>query len=164
MELSARLKAYAKTLAGKEQLVVTAFARALEVIPRQLADNAGFDSMDLMNLLRKEHGTQNTEDSRNMGIDIDNEGVSNCFEKGIWEPASNKRNCISSASEAACLVVSIDETVRSPSSDKPGAPDSSGVGLGRGGTPISAAMGGQGMQGLVGRGRGVRAFKGRGGG
>ena len=57
MEVSRLLREYAKTIAGKQQLVVQAFAKALEVIPQQLCDNAGFDSTDVLNALRKKHST-----------------------------------------------------------------------------------------------------------
>ena len=55
MELSKYLRGYARTVAGKEQLIITAFAKALEVIPRQLCDNAGFDSTNILNRLREKH-------------------------------------------------------------------------------------------------------------
>ena len=55
MELSKYLRDYSKTVAGKEQLIIAAVARALEVIPRQLCDNAGFDSMNILNRLRQKH-------------------------------------------------------------------------------------------------------------
>ena len=55
MELSKYLRDYSKTVAGKEQLIIGAVARALEVIPRQLCDNAGFDSMNILNRLRQKH-------------------------------------------------------------------------------------------------------------
>lgn len=55
MELSKHLRAYANTLTDKRQLIVAAFARALEVIPRQVAENCGFDSTDIMNELRAAH-------------------------------------------------------------------------------------------------------------
>ena len=57
MEISRTLKEYSRTIAGKQQLVVAAFARALEIIPRQLAENAGFDSTDILNKLRQFHTT-----------------------------------------------------------------------------------------------------------
>ena len=60
MEVSRLLREYAKTIAGKQQLVVQAFAKALEVIPQQLCDNAGFDSTDVLNALRKKHSTDLT--------------------------------------------------------------------------------------------------------
>jgi len=55
MELSKYLRAYALTVQGKQQPIIAAFAKALEVIPRQVADNAGFDSTDILNLLRQRH-------------------------------------------------------------------------------------------------------------
>ena len=55
MELSKYLRDYSKTVAGKEQLIIAAVARSLEVIPRQLCDNAGFDSMNILNRLRQKH-------------------------------------------------------------------------------------------------------------
>lgn len=55
MELSRYLRDYARTVAGKEQLIITAVAKALEVIPRQLCDNAGFDSTNILNRLRERH-------------------------------------------------------------------------------------------------------------
>ena len=55
MALSRYLKEYAKTIGGKLQVGITAFARALEVIPRQLCDNAGFDATDILNKLRQKH-------------------------------------------------------------------------------------------------------------
>jgi T-complex protein 1 subunit eta len=98
-----------------------------------------------------------------IGVDVLHESICNTFDSGVWEPAANKLNAIAAATEAACVILSIDETVRNPQSAKPGAPDAQGVGLQRGG-PVSQGMGGQGMAGLVGKGKGVRAFKGRGGG
>lgn len=55
MELSKRLKEYAVKVSGKEQLVMNMFAKALEIIPRTIADNAGLDSLDLINKLRSKH-------------------------------------------------------------------------------------------------------------
>jgi len=55
MELSKRLKDHAVKISGKEQLVMNMFSKALEVIPRTIADNAGLDSLDLINKLRNRH-------------------------------------------------------------------------------------------------------------
>jgi T-complex protein 1 subunit eta len=184
MEIAARMKQHALTIAGKTQLIVLGFARALEIIPRQLADNAGVDSTDIMNKLRRDHA-QVTEGGRWIGVDVlqdasvlyssdsdaaSSSGVCDTLERGVWEPATNKSNALAAAAEAACVILSIDETVRNPQSEKPGAP-SQGVGLGaggggRGGRMVSEAMGGRGMAGMMGRGggrRGVNYFKGKGG-
>ena len=55
MELSKYLRDYSRTIAGKEQLLIGALAKALEVIPRQLCDNAGFDATNILNKLRQKH-------------------------------------------------------------------------------------------------------------
>eukprot|EP00941_MAST-03F_sp_MAST-3F-sp1_P001406 g1406.t1 len=177
MELSKELKRYADTIEGKLQTVVTAFAKSLEVIPRQLSDNAGFDSTDIVNKLRKKH-FQDPENGKWYGVDIDNEGICNTFEKYVWEPESSKINSITAATEAACIVLSVDETVRNPRSEaqpnKPaGRPGLAGAqGYGMGGKPaLSAGMGGGGLKGLAnmlagGKGPnipGMKTFKGRGG-
>jgi T-complex protein 1 subunit eta len=78
----------------------------------------------------------------------------------IWEPALNKANSIYAACEAACVILKIDETVRNPRSQDPGAADKSGVSLQQQQQRTSAAMGGRGMAGMMGRGgRGVRRLK-----
>lgn len=55
MELSKYLRDFSRTIAGKEQLIIAAVAKSLEVIPRQLCDNAGFDSTNILNRLRQAH-------------------------------------------------------------------------------------------------------------
>lgn len=108
MELSKYLREVAKTIAGKEQLIISAVARALEVIPRQLCDNAGFDGIEILNKLRSAHAKGETW----AGIDFKTETVSNNMDKFIWEPALVKINAILSAIEAAVLLLSVDETIR----------------------------------------------------
>jgi T-complex protein 1 subunit eta len=172
MELSHTLRMHSRTIQGKQQLIMNAYARAFEVIPRQLAENAGIDSTDVLNRLRKEHATAKGDEGRWFGVDVLNEGICNTLDSGVWEPAANKLNSLAAATEAACCILSIDETVRNPQSEKPGAA-SQGVGLGPGGgggggrgrRMVSEAMGGRGMAGMMGgRGRrGVNAFKGKGG-
>jgi len=177
MELSKELKRFADSIEGKLQSVVTAFAKSLEIIPRQLSDNAGFDSTDIVNKLRKKHFSD-PENGKWFGVDIDNEGICNTFTKYVWEPESSKINSISAATEAACVILSVDETVRNPRSEaqpnKPsGRPGLAGAqGRGMGGAPaLSAGMGGGGLKGLAnmlsgGAGPnipGMKTFKGRGG-
>jgi len=172
MELSHILRMHSRTILGKQQLIMNAYARAFEVIPRQLAENAGIDSTDVLNRLRKEHATAKGDEGRWFGVDVLNEGICNTLDSGVWEPAANKLNSLAAATEAACCILSIDETVRNPQSEKPGAP-SQGVGLGPGGgggrgntkRMVSEAMGGRGMAGMMGgRGRrGINSFKGKGG-
>ena len=112
MELSRFLREYARTIKSKLQLVISAYAQALELIPRQLAENAGFDSTDVVNELRAKHAQGN----RWYGVDIENEGVCDTFKTFVWEPALLKSNALAAATEAACLILSVDETVRNPKS------------------------------------------------
>ena len=91
-----------------------AFARALEIIPRQISNNAGLDSTDVLNKLRMRHAKGELW----AGVDVDGaEGVRNNMEAFVWEPSLVKVNAISSATEAACLILSVDETVRNPQSE-----------------------------------------------
>ena len=128
MEISKYLREYSKTIAGKQQLLVAAFAKALEVIPRQLCENAGFDGTDILNKLRMKHAKGEIW----AGVDFETESTANNFEKFVWEPALVKVNAIQSAAEAACLILSVDETVKNEESAGP----PQGVPGGRGGAGI----------------------------
>lgn len=118
LELSRYLRFIAKKdFDGKLQLVIHSFAKALEVIPRTIADNAGLDSVLVINKLRKKHHMQEN-DSKYFGVDINSdEGVCNTYKKFVWEPTLVKINAISSATEAACTILRIDETVKNPKSE-----------------------------------------------
>ncbi|OUM61655.1 hypothetical protein PIROE2DRAFT_69583 [Piromyces sp. E2] len=118
MELSRYLREYSRTIEGKQQLIIAAFAKALEVIPRQIADNAGFDATDILNKLRQKHAT---DGNQWFGVDINSESISNNYDNFVWEPALVKINILSASTEAANLILSVDETVRNPQSEKPDA-------------------------------------------
>lgn len=108
MEVSAFLHAYAdKDVRNKQQPIIKAFAKALEVIPRQLCDNAGIDATDILNRLRVEHKKGNIW----AGVDFIEEGIANNMEKFVWEPSLVKINALQAATEAACLILSVDETI-----------------------------------------------------
>jgi T-complex protein 1 subunit eta len=107
-------------------------------------------------------------DGKWWGVDIDKEGICDTYAGAVWEPATSKINSMASATEAACLVLSVDETVRNPKSQQEGGGMPGGGAPGRGGgmggnKKISAALGGKGMQSLIGKGRGVRVMQGKGG-
>lgn len=117
IEISKALRDYSKTIGGKLQVVINAFAKALEIIPRTLADNAGLDSNDILNKLRKKHAVD--KDGRHFGVDVDGPtGIQNTYEGFVWEPLNIKKNILTSATEAACSVLSIDETVKNPSNEE----------------------------------------------
>lgn len=114
MELSAYIRKHALSIPGKLQLIIAAFAKALEIIPRQICDNAGLDSTDILNKLRMKHAN----DGKWFGVDVDGpSGVRDNMDAFVWEPSLVKVNAISSAAEAACLILSVDETVRNPQSE-----------------------------------------------
>lgn len=108
MELSRFLREHSKTIAGKQQLVMGAFARALEIIPRQLCENAGLDGIELLNVLRATHA----KGEMWFGIDFHKELVGDNMQAFIWEPALVKINALESATEAATLLLSVDETIK----------------------------------------------------
>jgi len=110
MEISKFLREYSRTIAGKEQMIISAFAKSFEVIPRQLCENAGFDATDILNKLRQKHA----EGGIWFGVDVNKEDISDNFEATVWEPAVVKINSITAASEASCLLLSIDETIKAP--------------------------------------------------
>jgi T-complex protein 1 subunit eta len=114
LELSAFIRDHAYSIPGKLQLVMAAFAKALEIIPRQICDNAGLDSTDILNKLRMKHANGD----KWYGVDVDGaSGIRDNYDAFVWEPSLVKINAISSATEAACLILSVDETVRNPQSE-----------------------------------------------
>jgi T-complex protein 1 subunit eta len=119
MEVSKFLRAHALTIEGKGQLIISAFAKSLEVVPQQLCDNAGFDATDILSALRRKHAQD--EDGKWFGVDIAEGDICDTFESGVWEPSDNKCNSLGAAAEAACVILSIDETVVNPKSQDPGA-------------------------------------------
>nr|CAD7586349.1 unnamed protein product [Timema genevievae] len=124
MELSRALRDYSRSIAGKEQLLIGAIAKALEVIPRQLCDNAGFDATNILNKLRQKHA----QGFSWYGVDINKEDISDNFEACVWEPAVVKINALTAASEATCLILSVDETIKNPKSGDGQPPMGRGMG------------------------------------
>ena len=116
MEVARYLHEHALTICGKEQLVVNAFAAALEALPRQLADNAGYDSTVVLNQLRQKHNegvcSDKTREGLWFGVNVEEEGICDTMLAGIWEPALVKTNAITAATEAACVILSVDETIK----------------------------------------------------
>jgi len=112
MALSRTLRDYSRTLAGKEQYIIASYAKSFEIIPRQLCENAGFDATNILNKLRQKHA----ENCIWFGVDITREDVVDNLHAAVWEPAVVKINAITAASEAACLILSVDETIKVPKS------------------------------------------------
>ena len=103
MELSAHLREHSRTIYGKQQLLIAAYAKALEVIPRTVAANAGMDPTDVLNKLRMKHAHGGTW----FGVDVVENGICDTFESFVWEATVMKRNALAAATEAACLILSV---------------------------------------------------------
>jgi len=131
VELALRLRAYASTVGGREQLAIEAFADALEVIPKTLAENAGLDQIDSLVALRSAH----EKGTKSAGLDMDSGKAVDMLKLGVVEPLRVKTQAINSAAEAAVMILRIDDVIASKSG--PG-----GMPGGAGGMP--GGMGGMG--------------------
>ncbi len=107
IEVAKQLRVYAKSVGGREQLAIEAFADSMEVIPRALAENAGLDPIDVIVDLRAKH----EKDGVRMGIDVYNGKVKDMYEAGVIEPLRVKTQAIDSASEVAVMVLRIDDVI-----------------------------------------------------
>lgn len=117
MELSRYLREYLRTISGKQQLVLNGFAKALETIPRTLAENSGMDSTDVLNKLRQKH-SQDGDEGIWFGVDVINSRIANMYKEFVWEPELVRINVITAATEAACTILSVDQTIRNPKSEQ----------------------------------------------
>ena len=107
IEVSLKLREWAPSLGGREQLAAEAFASALEIIPRSLAENAGLDPIDILVELKKAHEEGNVH----AGIDVDNGKVVDMRELGVLEPLRVKTQAIESATEVAVMLLRIDDVI-----------------------------------------------------
>ena len=116
MELSRFLREYLRQISGKQQLVINGFAKALEIIPKILSENSGMDSTDVLNKLRQKHNQD--EEGTWYGVDVINGRVANMYKEYVWEPELVRINVISAATEAACTILSVDQTIKNPKSEQ----------------------------------------------
>jgi thermosome len=107
MELAKRLSEYADSVGGREQLAIKAFAEAMEIIPRSLSENAGLDPVDMVVKLRTMHGKKGAT----YGLDVFENDVVDMYKKGVIEPRKVKEQAIKSASEAAVMILRIDDII-----------------------------------------------------
>jgi archaeal chaperonin len=108
IEVSLKLKNYAKTIGGREQLAIEAFADVLDIIPKTLAESAGLDAIDTIVSLRSKH-----QDSKNkfVGVDVINGVLADMKEKRVIEPLNVKTQAITSAEEVAEMILRIDDII-----------------------------------------------------
>ncbi len=107
-EVAKRLKDYASKVGGREQLAIEAFADSIEIIPRTLAENAGLDPIDIMVELRSAH---QKKDGLWMGVDVFKGGTKDMLKSGVLEPLKVKEQAIKSATEAASMILRIDDVI-----------------------------------------------------
>ncbi|MFA9416318.1 thermosome subunit alpha [Natrinema sp. HArc-T2] len=107
IDLSLALRDYADSVGGREQLAVEAFADALEVIPRTLAENAGLDPIDSLVELRSAHDGGDT----GAGLDAYTGDTIDMDAEGVYEPLRVKTQAIESATEAAVMLLRIDDVI-----------------------------------------------------
>jgi len=115
-ELQMRIRDYAATVGGRVQLAIEAFANAFEVIPRTLAENSGFDTIDKVVALRKVHA----DGAKYAGLNVYTGEVVDMREAGVIEPERVKTQAIKSATETAMLLVRVDDMMITQAG-KPGA-------------------------------------------
>ena len=144
VELARRLRDYADSVEGREQLAVEAFGDAVELVPRVLAENAGLDSIDTLVDLRAAHDGGDVT----AGLNVFTGEVEDTFEAGVVEPAHAKEQAISSAAEAANLVLKIDDIISAGDLSTEGDGEEGGPG-GPGGAPGGMGGMGGGMGGMM---------------
>ncbi|HLN46071.1 MAG TPA: thermosome subunit beta [Candidatus Sulfotelmatobacter sp.] len=137
MEVARALRGYAETLPGREQLAVRSFGEAMEIVPLTLGENAGLDPVDLLLELRTRH----EKGEKWAGVDVFEGKIKDMSNLGVYEPMSVKKQTIKSATEAATMILRVDDVIASGKMKAPRMPPG-GMGGGMGG------MGGMGMGGM----------------
>ncbi len=107
IEVARQLRLYAKSLSGREQLAALAFAEALEIVPRTLAENAGLDPLDILARLRSAHD----QGQRWAGLNVFSGEVIDTLHVGIIEPLKVKTQALSSATDVAEMILRIDDVI-----------------------------------------------------
>jgi chaperonin GroEL (HSP60 family) len=140
-EVAKNLRSYAVKVGGRQQLAVEAFAEAMEAIPLTLAENAGLDPIDVMVALRAKH---EEPDSKFFGIEVTTGRIKNMCDLIVLEPLRVKQQVVKSATEAANMILKIDDliSVKSAGGGRMPPMPPGGMGGGMGG------MGGMGMGGM----------------
>jgi len=123
IEIAKELRKYATTVGGREQLAIEAFADAVEVIPRTLAENAGLEPIDILVEMRSVH---DKAEGKNMGINIFTGKLQDSIQNGVIEPIVVKEQAIKSASESAALILRIDDVIMAKASKPPSGPGGAG--------------------------------------
>ena len=124
--LSRDLRAFAEGIGGREQMAIEAFAGALEVIPRTLAENAGLDPVNTIIAVRKAHAEGNST----FGVNVIDGGVMDMRAANVLEPVRVVEQAIQSATETAVMILRIDDVISSRAGAGGGMPDMGGMDMG----------------------------------
>jgi thermosome len=108
VEIAKELRSYATNVGGREQLAIEAFANAIEIIPKSLAENAGLEGIDVIVDLRSAH---EKPDGQYKGVNVFTGKTENMKDKGVVEPAIVKEQAIKSAAESASMILRIDDVI-----------------------------------------------------
>jgi len=120
------LRGWSSGIQGRAQLAVHKFADALDSIPLALAENAGMDPIDTM----AELGSKQSKGAKWTGVDVRNTVVADMFKQNVLEPLIVKEQIIKSATEAACMILRVDDVIASSKSKTPPMPPGAGGGMG----------------------------------
>ncbi len=118
MEVARELKEYAGTLPGREQLAVQQYAEALEAVPTILSENAGLDPIDIISELRARHEKGEVW----AGVNVHEGKVDNMEKREVFEPLAVKKQIVKSATEAASMILKIDDVIASGKMKAPPTP------------------------------------------
>jgi thermosome len=106
-EVATKLREFAKSFSGREQLAVLKFAEAIEEVPLTLAENSGLDPVDILVELRAAH----SKGEKSAGVNVFSGKISDMYRSNVLEPASVKKQAIKSATEAAITLLKIDDVI-----------------------------------------------------
>lgn len=115
-ELALKLRDYAASVGGREQIAIDAFASALEVVPTALSENAGLDPIDVLIELRQAHKSG----KKYAGINVFTGKVSDMKKEKVLEPIRVGKQAISSATDAAVMILRIDDVIAAKGGEKAG--------------------------------------------
>jgi archaeal chaperonin len=118
VDLAVKLRKWAPSVGGREQLAAEAFAQALEVIPWALSENGGYDSINALIELRSAHDGPSA--NKNFGINLTDGKAADMWKLRVVEPLRVKRQALSSAVEVATMVLRIDDIIASKKSSPGG--------------------------------------------
>jgi thermosome len=131
MEIARALRGYAETLPGREQLAVRSFGEAMEIVPLTLGENAGLDPVDLLLELRTRH----EKGEKWAGVDVFEGKIKDMRDLEVYEPVAVKKQTIKSATEAATMILRVDDVIASGRMKAPPTPPGGMPGGGYGGMP-----------------------------